>query len=55
MWRRRSQSADSPPELAELVILVRGIGRILMAIDAKLEVVVERMEGDEDDGDSADG
>lgn len=52
VWRR-SRTNDGLPELAELVVLARGIGRILMAIDAKLEVIVEHI-GEEDDGDSAD-
>ncbi len=54
MWRRGLRSADSPPELTELVVLLRGIGRILMAIDAKLEVLVEHLGEEDDDGDPTD-
>jgi len=48
-WRRRE--LEIPAELSELVVLLEGVGSILMGIDAKLELIVDHLEGEDDDGD----
>ena len=45
-----SRQPETHPELAEIVFLIQGIGNILMAIDAKLETIVENVDGGDDDG-----
>lgn len=53
MWGRRRQP-EPTAELAELVELVQNLGVALMGIDAKLEVIIDLMEGDDDEADRAD-
>ncbi len=48
-WRRRE--LEIPAELSELVVLLEGVGSIPMGIDAKLELIVDHVEGEDDDGD----
>jgi len=45
MWWKR----EAPAELIQLRDDVRGIGKLVMAIDARLEEIVELLRGDDED------
>jgi hypothetical protein len=45
VWRRREPS----PELIELLGLVREIGTFLMGMDAKLDLIVQLLGGEDDE------
>ena len=45
MWRNRRRGSAT---LDDVVELLRGIGTILMKIDAKLDEIVQHLYGDED-------
>ena len=44
MWQRRERAT-----LYDVVELLRGIGTMLMKIDAKLEEVIRYLDGEDDD------
>ena len=44
VWLRRERAT-----LEDVVELLRGIGTILMEIDAKLEEILQHLEGDDDE------
>ncbi|HEX7310004.1 MAG TPA: hypothetical protein VF232_02400 [Gaiellaceae bacterium] len=42
--RRQRTAPAPPPQLAEIVRLLHGVGRMLMEIDAKLQRIVDILE-----------
>jgi hypothetical protein len=47
VWQRRKPANEA----AELVVLVRDLGTLLMSIDARLEEIVELLREDDDEVD----
>ena len=43
MWRRR----EPQPELVELLAVVQDLGSFLMGMDAKLELIIELLGGED--------